>query len=329
MQINDESLQKLITIVIPLHNRSGNINTLLKYYNDFFFNIIVADSSREPVYIDKKYINKKNISYTYIKDEFYYLKMYRVLSSIKTPYCLELPDDDFALPKKIVELIDFLEKHKGYVSAFGRALVFHRNGEIDDNYNRNQYMGFENNSWTNDNAVQKMQYQVDHFIPPNHSVNRTVAALLPFKFVLEYKHFYPVRFFDKIFFVILSAIGKIKMLKGLYQLRSGYNRTIEQDKELSLIHPLLEIDVHFPQNFITRLEKYNENPFLEFFEKNRCNTILERDIIVKMLRYFPIKQRVVYDESDDFVKRLDDDARLEVAKILKIVLQRSDVHWLS
>lgn len=321
----EKKYEQLITIIIPLHNRNYNINSLLQYYDEYDFKIEIQDSSKQETFIEPKFLKKENINYTYIKDELIYEKFFRTLSAITTPYCVNLPDDDFLLPSAIFKSIEFLEKNDNYISVFGRTLMFYEDGTLDDNYNRNQYVGLKN---LDNNLKNHIQNKIDYFIPPNHNITRTKYALIPYDFILKYKTLYPVRFFDKIYFIILSSLGKIKMIDGLYMLRAGFDRTINKSSEETSYNPLLEKNIKFGKEFLDRITNYDKNPFLDFFKKAGLKTVITEDELVKMIEYFPYKKNPKKLESvkmtDDFILNFNAHTFKEIDKIMKIVKNREN-----
>ena len=74
----------------------------------------LQDSSTEKHHFDKL---KENWQHIYTPGLFFTKKVEVVLDKVKTPYLLMCADDDFIIPKSILQCVSFLEENKDYVIA--------------------------------------------------------------------------------------------------------------------------------------------------------------------------------------------------------------------
>ncbi len=110
-----------ITLILILHNRHKNIDRLLEYYEAYDFPIIIADSSLEKHQFKKI---KTNWQHIYTPGLFFTEKLEVVLDKVLTPYVLMCADDDFIIPKSILQCISFLEEHADYSIAQGLSIRY-------------------------------------------------------------------------------------------------------------------------------------------------------------------------------------------------------------
>lgn len=119
-----------ITLILILHNRHKNIDRLLEYYDDYDFPIVIADSSKEKHVFTSM---KPNWQHIYTPDVFFTDKLEVVLPQITTPYLLMCADDDFIIPKSIIECVSFLETHPDYAIAQGLAIRYDKDSVVNSN----------------------------------------------------------------------------------------------------------------------------------------------------------------------------------------------------
>ena len=117
-----------ITFLLALKDRSNETKTWLKTNIFEEFDYFIADGSldntNEKIFEN---INKKNIHYVRFPQDInyniYYNKIYQSSLLIKTPYVMQIDNDDYINPVGIKECINFMEKNKkidfiqGYISG--------------------------------------------------------------------------------------------------------------------------------------------------------------------------------------------------------------------
>lgn len=115
-----------------LHNRHKNLDRLLEYYDNYGFNILIADSSVEKHHFKNK---KPNWSYSYTPLLSFSQKLEVVLASVSTPYVVMCADDDFIIPESIIACASFLESNSDYAVAQGLCIRYERenisNGQVE------------------------------------------------------------------------------------------------------------------------------------------------------------------------------------------------------
>jgi glycosyltransferase domain-containing protein len=174
-------LTNKITICIPTLNRSEFLNRALKYYNLVKFDgiILIGDSSNK-VEKDKnksyiKNYSNLNINYHHYEleeDHHDAMKIYRMLSEIKTPYITFSGDDDFQIPNGLEKCIDFLDNSPYFISAHGHRLNF----TIDDTVYGNviaidMHDGYD---WTKqDDQVKRWQEYLRQGLATTYYVHKT------------------------------------------------------------------------------------------------------------------------------------------------------------
>jgi len=109
------------TLLLITHERSELLKKSLDYYENFFTEIKVLDSSLK---------ENRNIAN---QIEYYHCKKYTIiqkvllgLSKTKTKFTIISPDDDFFFPDSIKAGISYLKKNSNFVSVSGNYYSFER-----------------------------------------------------------------------------------------------------------------------------------------------------------------------------------------------------------
>lgn len=117
------------TVIIPAHNRPERLQRLLDYYRGTGVKILVPDSSTK--FFTGTY-DPAQVTYLHWPGMHFLLKIKEILPLISTPYVLYCADDDFAVPKAIDRMTDFLDQNPDYSTAQGHYLTFTpRKGGVD------------------------------------------------------------------------------------------------------------------------------------------------------------------------------------------------------
>tara|TARA_B110000438_G_scaffold300036_1_gene351504 strand:- start:193 stop:1281 length:1089 start_codon:yes stop_codon:yes gene_type:complete len=119
-----------ITIIIITYNRYSFLLRLLNFYDSYEhnFNFLILDSSND-AFEEKinKFINRKNFIYKKFSSKIFFAKkISEGCKFITTQFSVLCADDDFLIPKGIIESKNFLIKNKDYSSAHG--LYFNHTG---------------------------------------------------------------------------------------------------------------------------------------------------------------------------------------------------------
>jgi glycosyltransferase domain-containing protein len=123
---------KKIDLVIPTYNRPELLKRILDYYQPYknLFRIIVADSSRpenkaENRKIIKNLANMKIVHLDHFSSQLeQHHKFAEMTKFVKSKYCVFCADDDFIVPRGVLECVKFLDQNPDYVVAHGTYISF-------------------------------------------------------------------------------------------------------------------------------------------------------------------------------------------------------------
>lgn len=112
---------KLVSVIIPAHNRPEKLRRLLHYYLETNIPIIVTDSSVNVFpYLDEF----PGLNYFHFPQAEFLIKIQKILPLIHTKYVVYCADDDFIVPQGIEQVISFLDSNPDYDSAQGHYLSY-------------------------------------------------------------------------------------------------------------------------------------------------------------------------------------------------------------
>lgn len=124
---------KMLTLVIPIHNRNYYLSRCLWYHAHFpFGEIIVADSSSD----EKKVVNRKtvkmirekfgaNVRYLEYEPETeeyggdIFRKWGDAIQHVETEYSMICTDKEFVMPEMVLNAVDYLSKNDDYTIVDG------------------------------------------------------------------------------------------------------------------------------------------------------------------------------------------------------------------
>jgi len=261
-------LKDKFTLVITVHERKHLISDCVQYYIQHgetpYFNIIIADSSEEvcsvkvdgkPVPVVESVDNSKQIQIVHTPGMLWYEKMKTIHSSVKTPYVLELADDDRVYIEAIFTCIRSMESfdniicsdgmwdntiptyHTGYTIK-GRAYKLNFPDSLESEYIKNRVNGLCH-GWT----------------CPNHSIFKTEFLRDAYAWIMDHPDLWPVKWWDKILMIMIAASGE-RCTHNIHYGASGLGskaKRLLHDPEIS--YPkLLQKDTRFGDIF--KDEKY-------------------------------------------------------------------------
>lgn len=124
-------MNERISLLIPTHNRHPYLKRALAYYSDAGFRTYIVDSSPQAFHLQEQpdlvYYHMPGVSLTG--------KIAAALEVIQTPYIVMCADDDFLLPERVLDCMDFLEAHPEYASVAGNSICYKKNsiasGKVD------------------------------------------------------------------------------------------------------------------------------------------------------------------------------------------------------
>ena len=172
------SLVDKLTIILTLKGRRQFTYRWLDYMNiiSFPFNIHIADGGsgqlREDLCNNNRYPNLKFAYRWYGEDinyQAYYQKLLNAVSSVDTEYVFMADNDDFLIPQKMSETIEFLDKHPDYSSCGGRPFIFYnirKRNDINDLVYGDCFRFYEDrhgeNNLSND-FVKRILFSLNHY----------------------------------------------------------------------------------------------------------------------------------------------------------------------
>lgn len=115
-------MNELITLIIPTYNRHRYLNRILEYYKDCSFQIIAADSTNN-VY-NSTSPKPRSFQYLHYPDVSLTQKLEAALNEVNTKYVVMCADDDFIIPERIFECVNFLEHNKQYSALQGNSISY-------------------------------------------------------------------------------------------------------------------------------------------------------------------------------------------------------------
>ena len=233
-------MQELLTIIILTFNRPKILKELLRYHAEFRGNIIVADGSKKPEYINA---SCDRIRYIHLPSEghdFYSVqeRLKAAIYIVKTPYVLLHADRRFVTHSGINVCLDFLEKNRNVSAADGRYIYFTgpegNYSAIPHYYVRNYF------STTAEDFKQRMKDSYEFGYRPNfYSVMRTEVWK-------DYVDYFPadvlkvhVCFTEFFLQMVVCMHGKIACLpvlfSGLLPAKKEFNTNVKAYK-----HPVID-----------------------------------------------------------------------------------------
>ena len=225
MKDTNLDLKNQFTLIVSVHERHDYIQSLMDYYQEFPCDIIVVDSSEKACSIDQDKINDGifnspdyNVFLIHCPGELYYRKMHKVLTTIRTPYVLEMCDDDIVYKEGICECVNFLKHNKQYACCDG--FWENNRGNIKQ---ENEIKNLIVHNFISDEPTQRVKFFLnDNFKAINHSVIRTDVLRACYEFQLENKSMWPIRWWDKILMFLFCFLGNYKALPVLYGKRRDW-----------------------------------------------------------------------------------------------------------
>lgn len=112
-----------LTIIIPSNNRPELLRRSILYWSKQRFRVIVCDGSDESQDTWVKGLFAGNIEYFHSQSPFPQ-RIKIAAGMVDTRYSILLSDDEFYLPKALVECIDFLDKNEEYIAVGGVCVGF-------------------------------------------------------------------------------------------------------------------------------------------------------------------------------------------------------------
>lgn len=137
-------MNRQISIYIPHFKRKNNINEILKYYKNYYYeqNLIICDGNYEQSVSDISAIGKSRYFHLPNKSPIERIKF--ALTKVDTPYFALSADDNFLYPPSIKKIINFLENNLEYDCGYGKTFNIYRGISIKHKLKNLNYNSFDN-----------------------------------------------------------------------------------------------------------------------------------------------------------------------------------------
>lgn len=169
-----------VTVIIPAHNRPRRLRRLLDYYAGTGARLLVPDSSDKPF---EGSIDPDTTVYLHRPRMHFFRKLRDVLPLITTDYVLYCADDDFAVPRAIRQITEFLDANPAYVIAQGHYLTFTPGPGRTTFYPR--YIRNFDCAITDDRAIARMAREKGMYASLLYGVARTDAFRHAYSYVFD------------------------------------------------------------------------------------------------------------------------------------------------
>lgn len=294
-------LRDKLTIIMPLHNRERYIHKLLEYYSDLDCDIVVLDSSKKRINLEKY----NNVKYVFEPNKLYYEKLYDGLCNVNTPYVIDIPDDSIMLKNSLIECVKYLGDNND--CSFVDGLYLHVN-EIKHNNFKLQNFGYRgvisyhqfNEPRFSDVTERILFNMTKYYKMNNHCVTKTNVLKEIYKFPLENVDLRPVEYFDRIWCFIALIYGNYKSLPIPYMLRRDdkmINTHSDYPKELQR---------HVSYHTITHGDKLMS---LAKYLQNLTKIDMDKSVEITYKAFKNLKINAQYDKHIDFHQIIKSDEK--------------------
>lgn len=276
MKILTRLQTKDLSIVIPTYNRSEFVIRYMHYLSETQFGgcLYICDSSEEAhLEKTKRAIRELDLKYEVILGEYpglmHFECMIKVSPLIKTPYVIQVGDDDMVIVPALVDCMEFLECNPDYSCVGGVTVLF----RLKESGAHGQFL------WSVEHplkpiedasASQRLVHYFNSYSPINYTVSRTE--------LFRQWWFDDPNCKDRAFAVELLAHaiavvqGKIKRLDRLFIVRQTHDRRYL----LSDIYDWLTSPQWFPSYTI-----FEDVLIKELMEKDKINKEKAKEVVKK------------------------------------------------
>lgn len=221
------------TLVIPTHNRPTYLRRNLIYLGRMKFDnkLVIADSSdSEIAAVNKKAVEEMegvlDIDYFCMEGaDSYTRKVLKALGMVNTEMVMMCGDDDFIIPDKINECVDFLHENETFSIASGEIAEFRKTRLLG---NKTQvWREYPQRQILDDAPIVRVQDYLRRYRPNWYSVHRTKNLYRNFDSVFSKSMGRPL--WERLLCISDVIDGKCKLLPGLFLIREkGMTLTDEQ-----------------------------------------------------------------------------------------------------
>lgn len=263
------------SLLLISHERPSFLEKNYKYYQNFFDNIIILDSS----------IKKNN--YLKNKKEYQHCSKLNLIEKVilgfklsKTKFTIISPDDDFFFPNSIIKGINFLKKNKKFISVSGKYYWFEKVGPFkkfslmykNGYYDVNQQTSLERLKFFCKNPLSQMTYNLFRTKEIHNCIK-------------NFRNLKEPSFLEDILILSPTIFGKHKFLNINWMLRDGRVNTsyFNSNNQTKLYNFKKNSSDKDYDNSKKILDNFIEQ-FIKLIEKN--NIKIKKKIIKKLIKIF-------------------------------------------
>lgn len=247
------------TLIIITHERPNHLKNSIKFYENFFLNIKVLDSS-----IKKNENIKFPINYEHCKNLSLTDKVIYGISKITTEFVIISSDDDYFIPISIKDGIRFLQENLDFTSLAGKYFSFERLS-IFKKFN----LMYKNNykSIVYQNPIERLESICTK--PISQMTYNLFRTKIIYQALYEFKSFKQANFLEDSITLSNILFGKHKFLDVNWMIRDGSVNTIygKQNNSEGLIKNNPEDKNFYLNNFKLSYLKVLSKNNIEFNEK--------------------------------------------------------------
>lgn len=222
------STAKRISITIPTFNRPDFIARLLHYYAETQFKgvLLIGDSSNtnhieQTKKIIAQFKEKLCIEYHLCPNMSEPETSVALILKVETPYVAWLPDDDFLLPRGLVQCATFLEENPDYSVAYGTSamIILEKTGPFGKLHSAGPYGGARD--VPHEKAQHRLLNHFSNYFVLSFGLHRTPQMKEAYSRIADVADKGVAEILATCFFVLQ---GKIKALDCLYLVRQGHDQ---------------------------------------------------------------------------------------------------------
>ena len=278
-----------LTFIVTARERRNTLPRVMEYYKNLPCRIMLLDGSSERWDSADLY---DHVEYFHLPNMPWMQKMVYGLKRVTTPYTLKMCDDDLVFLHAIPIMIDFLKNNPDYETVMGQEISVWDDKFLYETFPYLLEVNMEDNI---DDLIQRMEFYWTYFNCKIHSIAKTKTQLEVYQFLLDNPDLYAVRFFDKIWALIVASRGKLKVLPILSHMRSretksgnvalGKNLESETKRHLSFKDDFLNRD-------LTKLQKFvgiDDVQLIKDAHRHLCSEDKKQEAFSKILKDIPLK----------------------------------------
>lgn len=270
--MDNKSLNSL-TFILTLKGRTAFTERWLHYMSQAEFTnpIIIADGDKDSKIkdlINKKDFQNLNINYLQFDDQKvsdYYYKMQQSLKHVQTKYIMMCDNDDLVLKNGVIDVLNFLNSEKSFISAGSMIVNFDINSRSNSTYGNNFCIRSVYKTYRISEPENNFEYQIMKTFKEFQPNYYNIFELNSYKITIdEIKEINFSDMFVPEFYIqlrILTLGKQMKLTSGVQLLRQlGTSTTNAEHFSKRLIKTDMPLDIRKLAKFLALhiVEKYPE-----------------------------------------------------------------------